>query len=85
LAAQPAEGKVLFSVADTGSGIAAEYLPLVFQKYFRVPGDTAPGGSGLGLAIVREIVTAHGGTVECQSQPGQQTVFRLTLPLWQRD
>ena len=71
LAAEPADGKVVFSVADTGSGIPAEYLPLIFEKYFRVPGDTAPGGSGLGLAIVREIVTAHGGTVECESQPGR--------------
>ena len=51
------------SVTDTGSGIPAQYLPLLFEKYFRVPGDTAPGGSGLGLAIVREIATAHGGTV----------------------
>ena len=47
-----------------------------------MPGDTAPGGSGLGLAIVREIATAHGGTAECQSTPGQKTVFRLTLPVW---
>ena len=56
-------------------------MPLVFEKYFRVPGDTAPGGSGLGLAIVREIVTAHGGTVACESQPGEKTVFRMTLPV----
>ena len=82
LAAQAADGGVVFSVTDTGSGIAAEYLPLVFERYFRVPGDTVPGGSGLGLAIVREIVPAHGGAVACQSTPGQQTVFRLTLPAW---
>ena len=80
LAAAPAEGAVVFSVTDTGSGIPAEYLPLVFQKYFRVPGHAAPGGSGLGLAIVREIVTAHGGTVSCESRPGQETVFRVWLP-----
>ncbi len=67
-------------MADTGSGIPAEYLPLIFERYFRVPGDTAPGGSGLGLAIVREIVTAHGGTVECESRPGERTVFRMSLP-----
>ena len=54
LAAEPAGEKVVFSVSDTGSGIAAEYLPLVFEKYFRVPGEAAPEGSGLGLAIVRE-------------------------------
>jgi len=47
-----------------------------------VPGDTSQGGSGLGLAIVREIVTAHGGTVECESQPGETTMFRMSLPVW---
>ena len=82
LAAEPAGEKVVFSVSDTGSGIAPEYLPLVFEKYFRVPGEAAPEGSGLGLAIVREIVAAHGGAAECQSTPGVQTVFRLTLPAW---
>ena len=66
------DGKVVFSVTDTGSGIPAEYLPLIFEKYFRVPGDTTQGGSGLGLAIVREIVTAHGGTVRCESRPARR-------------
>ena len=76
--------RVVFSVADTGCGIPAQYLPMVFERYFRVPGDTSEGGSGLGLAIVREIVTAHGGTVECESQPGETTVFRMSLPVWTR-
>jgi two-component system, NtrC family, sensor histidine kinase KinB len=71
----------VFSVTDTGSGIPAQYLPFVFEKYFRVPGETSPGGSGLGLAIVREIVTAHGGTVECESRPSERTVFRLVMPI----
>jgi len=80
LAAHSAGGRVVFSVADTGCGIPAQYLPMVFERYFRVPGDTSQGGSGLGLAIVREIVTAHGGTVRCESSPGQQTVFQIVLP-----
>jgi signal transduction histidine kinase len=82
LSAHSAGGRVVFSVADTGCGIPAQYLPIVFERYFRVPGDTSQGGSGLGLAIVREIVTAHGGTVECESQPGETTVFRMSLPVW---
>jgi signal transduction histidine kinase len=81
LSARADGGRVVFSVADTGCGIPAQYLPMVFERYFRVPGDASQGGSGLGLAIVREIVTAHGGTVECESRPGEMTVFRLALPV----
>ncbi len=80
LASEAASDGVVFSVTDTGSGIPAEFLPHIFERHFRVPGDAAPGGSGLGLAIVREIVTAHGGTVECRSTPGRHTVFRIKLP-----
>ncbi len=82
LSAHLTDSRVVFSVADTGCGIPAEYLPMVFERYFRVPGDTNQGGSGLGLAIVREIITAHGGTVECQSRPGVTTEFRMSLPVW---
>jgi signal transduction histidine kinase len=82
LAAERVEGKVAFSVADTGSGIPAQFLPYVFERYFRVPGETAHGGSGLGLAIVREIITAHGGSVQCQSIPGEKTAFNISLPVW---
>jgi signal transduction histidine kinase len=82
VSAERRDGHVVVSVADTGSGIPAQYLPFIFERYFRVPGDTSQRGSGLGLAIVREIVTAHGGTVECESHPGERTVFRITLPVW---
>jgi signal transduction histidine kinase/HAMP domain-containing protein len=82
LAAEPADDKIVFSVSDTGAGIPAQYLPLIFERYFRVPGDAVPSGSGLGLAIVREIAVAHGGSVECESSPGEKTVFRITLPAW---
>jgi two-component system, NtrC family, sensor histidine kinase KinB len=82
LAAEQAGDNVVFSVADTGCGIPAQFLPYVFERYFRVPGDTTQGGSGLGLAIVREIVTAHGGEVQCDSKPGEKTVFTMSLPVW---
>jgi signal transduction histidine kinase len=82
LAARGSDGKVVFSVTDTGSGIPPQYVPFIFEKYFRVPGDATQGGSGLGLAIVREIVAAHGGTVRCESRVGQETIFSLTLPVW---
>ena len=77
-----AEGdSVMLSVADTGSGIPPEFLPHVFERFFRVPGqEAAAAGTGLGLAIVRELVTAHGGSVTCTSRVGEGTVFRLILP-----
>jgi len=71
---------VVIEVADTGRGIPPEYLPRVFERFFRVPGQSPEGGTGLGLAIVRQIVEAHGGHVTCDSQPGSGTVFRITLP-----
>jgi NtrC-family two-component system sensor histidine kinase KinB len=73
-------GRVELSVSDTGVGIPAEHLPHVFERFFRVPGQSAPAGTGLGLAIVKEVVTAHGGTVACESEPGRGTTFRVTLP-----
>jgi PAS domain S-box-containing protein len=82
LRAEAADGTVTLSVADTGAGIPTEFLPHVFERFFRVPGMSQPSGTGLGLAIVREIVTAHGGTVSCESRPGEGTVFRLKLPVW---
>jgi two-component system, NtrC family, sensor histidine kinase KinB len=82
LAAEAAGDKVVFSVTDTGNGIPAQFLSYVFERYFRVPGDTAQGGSGLGLAIVREIITAHGGSVHCESIPREKTVFSMSLPVW---
>jgi two-component system, NtrC family, sensor histidine kinase KinB len=72
---------VTLSVADTGVGIPPEQLPHVFEKFFRVQGQTRGAGTGLGLAIVREIVVAHGGSITCESAPGQGTVFRMMLPI----
>ena len=83
LSARPAgDGRVELAVADTGVGIPAEHLPHVFDKFFRIPGQSRGGGTGLGLAIVREVATAHGGGVTCESEPGRGTTFRLTLPAW---
>jgi signal transduction histidine kinase len=81
LSASAAGDGVTLAVADTGCGIPPEHLPHVFEKFFRVPGQSRGSGTGLGLAIVQEIVAAHGGTISCASQPGVGTTFRLTLPL----
>jgi signal transduction histidine kinase len=72
---------VAITISDTGAGIPAEYVPHVFDRFFRVPEQSRGGGTGLGLAIVREIVLAHGGTIACTSRPGAGTTFRLTVPI----
>jgi two-component system, OmpR family, sensor histidine kinase BaeS len=77
------EPMAAMQVADTGSGIRAEDLPRVFDRFWRA--DSARGraasGSGLGLAIVRQIVGDHGGRVTVESTPGQGSVFTVVLPL----
>ena len=69
---------VVVEVVDEGPGIPAELLPSVFDRFVK---DPASPGSGLGLAIARDLVTAHGGTIEALSEPGKGTTVRLTLPL----
>jgi signal transduction histidine kinase len=73
---------VRFSITDTGPGIPSQYLPHVFERFFRVPGQSTPQGTGLGLAIVREITIAMHGSVSCESGPGQGATFHLLLPIW---
>ncbi len=81
LAAAASDGVVRLTVTDTGVGIAPEYLPHVFDKFFRVPDPRHPASTGLGLAIVREVAQAHGGSVACDSTLGQGTTVTLTLPI----
>jgi signal transduction histidine kinase len=77
--ATPVDSVIEFSVADTGQGIPREYQPRVFERFFRVPGQST-GGVGLGLAIAKEIVQAHGGTIGVESKEGEGTTFRFTIP-----
>ncbi|HZZ56906.1 MAG TPA: ATP-binding protein [Opitutaceae bacterium] len=80
LYAEPADdGFVRCGVRDQGPGIPAESVGAIFQKFYRVPGQTA-SGAGLGLAIAREIVLAHGGTIACLSKPGEGSDFHFLLP-----
>ncbi|WP_138734348.1 ATP-binding protein [Modestobacter excelsi] len=70
------------TVADTGIGIPAEELPLVFDRFHRVPGSLGRHreGTGIGLALVRELVALHGGSVAVTSDPGRGSTFTATLP-----
>ena len=66
------------TVSDSGPGISAEHLPHVFERFYQVTGVRT--GVGLGLTIAREIVLAHGGTIEVSSQPGEGARFTVNLP-----
>lgn len=72
--------EALVEVADTGPGIPADELPHVFDRLWRGARARAGGGSGIGLAVVKELVTAHGGTVTAGSEPGCGTRMTLRLP-----
>jgi signal transduction histidine kinase len=69
-------------VSDTGSGIPAEHLPRIFERFYRVdPGRSRQeGGTGLGLAIVKHLVEAHGGRVQAHSELGRGTTILLSFP-----
>ncbi|MFD7012490.1 sensor histidine kinase [Rhodococcus jostii] len=71
-------------VTDTGDGIAAEHLPHLFERFYRVDAarDRAHGGAGIGLAIAKALVEAHGGHITASSAgPGTGSTFTITLPL----
>lgn len=73
------EEGIVFTVRDSGEGIAPEVQPSVFER-FRRAGRSERPGSGLGLAIVKAVAEAHGGGVELESAPGRGTTVRIVLP-----
>jgi len=71
---------VTFTVEDTGSGIAAEHLPFIWDRLYRAEPSRSARGLGLGLSLVKAIVETHGGTVGVASTPGVGSTFTVTLP-----
>ncbi len=73
---------VVIHVRDQGPGIAAEHLPRVFERFYRVDRARSRdlGGTGLGLAIVKHIAQIHGGSVSVESKPGRGSTFSIHLP-----
>ena len=67
----------VIEVGDSGSGIADEDIPFIFERFYR----GAKGGLGIGLTIVRELIEAHGGTITARSDAGKGAVFTLTFPV----
>jgi signal transduction histidine kinase len=70
---------VEISVQDNGPGIPAQHIDRIFERFFRVPGQSGASGAGLGLAIAKEIVELHGGQLTVQSKEGHGAKFTFTL------
>ena len=72
-----ANRRAIIAIADTGSGIAPEDLPKIFDRFYK---DRASRGSGLGLAISKSLITLHGGDIRAESNPRKGTTVIVTLP-----
>ncbi len=75
-------GEIRLEVSDTGTGIPAEELPRLFERFHRVEGarGRTHEGTGIGLALVQELARLHGGRVEVASEPGTGSTFLVTIP-----
>jgi len=83
LTATAQEAHHCVTVQDSGPGIAADHLPHLFDRFYRVQSDRSrrTGGAGLGLAIAQEIAHLHGGYIQAQSPDQQGSVFAVVLPI----
>jgi signal transduction histidine kinase len=73
--------KLLISFADHGEGISEDYLPFVFERFYRVPGERTVTGTGLGLFICKQIIMAHHGNIWVESTLGKGATFMIELPV----
>jgi two-component system phosphate regulon sensor histidine kinase PhoR len=72
---------VAVDIADTGTGIASDDLPHVFERFYKGDKARSGGGTGMGLAIAKHVVEAHGGSIRVQSEEGKGSTFSFSLPL----
>jgi heavy metal sensor kinase len=80
LSAKEMDGNAVIEVSDTGIGIPPEHLPYIFKRLYTVDAARSSGGAGLGLSIAQQIVQAHGGRIEVQSEVGKGSTFTVYLP-----
>jgi len=81
VSARQEDDGVVVSVSDTGTGIPADDLPRVFERFYKVDKARSQSGTGLGLAIVKHLVEAHGGRIWADSVEGRGATFSFSLPL----
>ncbi len=67
--------------ADQGPGIPEEYLPFIFERFYRVPAESTVTGTGLGLYICKQIILAHHGKIWAESVLDKGTTFFIELPV----
>lgn len=79
-----AKGGGVFSVTDTGIGVAAEHIPRLTERFYRVDRSRSreTGGTGLGLAIVKHVALRHQAKLEIQSETALGSEFRIVFPPW---
>jgi two-component system, OmpR family, sensor histidine kinase BaeS len=80
IAAGPTGTKAVLTVTDTGTGIPADELPRIFDRFWRGRQAAQTSGSGIGLSVAAELAQAHGGQLSATSRPGRGTQLTLTLP-----
>ena len=80
LSAEVQNGSTRINIRDTGTGIAREHLPHIFERFYKVDRSRRDGGTGLGLSIVKHLVQAHNGEVWVESGEGEGSTFSFTLP-----
>jgi signal transduction histidine kinase len=74
------QGRIRVAFADRGEGIPEDYLPFLFERFYRVPGERTVTGTGLGLYICKQIIMAHHGKIWVESVLDQGTTFIIELP-----
>jgi len=72
---------ITVNISDTGTGISAEDLPHIFERFYKADKSRSKGGSGLGLAIAKHTIQAHGGKIWVQSKEGKGSTFSFSMPL----
>ncbi len=82
LALARVNGNARLEITDTGSGISAEHLSRIFDRFYRVDRarSSQHGGAGLGLSICRMIADCHGGSIDMSSTPNEGTSVVVTIP-----